>query len=127
MATKRSSARHHPIRCDGRSNTAPKRLRANRSGGSNGPDLDYDNIGPRLRGRFRLSPVGYGGGIGIGGIPLIVLISRRHPRGLDLDKAAIFLDRAQVVTDLAGVGATPWSSSSMRPVCPKMVTEPLSC
>jgi hypothetical protein len=74
MATKRSSARHHPIRCDGRSNTAPKRLRANRSGGSNGPDLDYYNIGPRLRGRFRLSAVGYGGGIGIGGIPLIVLI-----------------------------------------------------
>src|ERR1700730_10846242 len=28
------------------------------SGGTNGPDPDYYNTGPTLRGRFRLSPVG---------------------------------------------------------------------
>jgi len=44
------------------------------SGGTNGPDPDYYNTGPTLRGRFRLSPVGYGGGLGIGGILLIILI-----------------------------------------------------
>ena len=37
---------------------ARRRLRGNRSGGTNGPDPDYYNTGPTLRGRFRLSPVG---------------------------------------------------------------------
>jgi hypothetical protein len=44
------------------------------TGGTDGPDPDYYHTAPPFRGRFRLFPWGYGGGIGIGGILLIVLV-----------------------------------------------------
>src|SRR6202022_735607 len=52
-------ARYYPIRCDGRSGEPRQSgVGRNRIGGTNGPDPDYYNIGPPLRGRLRLSPVG---------------------------------------------------------------------
>src|ERR1700730_14107001 len=67
-------ARQYPIRCDGRSEAVPKRLRGTQAEERMDLILIIIILVLLFGGGFGYHRWGYGGGIGIGGILLIILI-----------------------------------------------------